>query len=558
MDLWGSRRFRFRGALALAGVAALAIAMGSCGAGSEETGPRAVVERFTELLDERDHAAAAELTSYPSAASATLGQMFDGLESGEVDYEMSQFIELGSDSGLFTLNANWNFGEHKDWAYSLEGTIRKLAIGWRISWDPSIVMPKLEHDRTVELVRTTPEPPPRVVDNVGQPLMTRQVINVVKLDPARMPDPVASTNALAAAIEPVAPLITGETLREKLAGSGGNPVTAVSLREGDFAILEPRMAPIPGVVMEKEPRLIVSDRRIFSPLLDAMQEVWEESQEQHSGWGVQLFENGKFITQLAGEQGPAGPDIAGTMDQKLQRAAEDAVVSVGTPASIVAIQPSTGAVVAAAQNNYSSAQGPVAFTGLYPVGGGIELFRAAAAAAKGKDPKDISVQEVTEAATMLGVGVDFRVPGLEEVTGQSALAGRNAEPVRQGSGPDAVLASPFGMAIAAAAIVHGQALPPMIERGRPATTDARLEPLPAPVTDRLRTMLRDTMNAPHFARLRAYRDVSGFSAKAGDDGWLIATMGDLAFAIHIEDVDSDDMVVRMAAKMLQALTDPEI
>ncbi|NUP26065.1 MAG: penicillin-binding protein, partial [Nocardia sp.] len=370
--------------MALTGVAALAIAMGSCGTGTESAGPETVVDRFTQRLDEHDYAGAAELTSYPSAASATLRQMFEGLESGTVDYEKAQFIGLDAESGIFNLDVEWSFGEQKNWKYGLQGNVRKLANGWRISWDPAVVMPELSQNRTVQLVRTTPDPAPKVVDNVGKPLMTQQVINVVDLDPTRMPDQVASTDALARAIEPVAPLITGASLREDLAAAGGKPITAVSLREGDFAILDPRMAPIPGVVLKQEPRLIVSDRRIFSPMLDAMKKVWEQSQDQHSGWAVQLFENGRFVKQLAGNQGPAGPDIAGTMDQRLQRAAEDAVVSVGSPASIVVTQPSTGAVVAAAQNNYSSAEGPVAFTGLYPAGGTIDLFRKAAGAAKGK------------------------------------------------------------------------------------------------------------------------------------------------------------------------------
>lgn len=556
MDVWGSRRFRFRGAVALTGVAALAIAMASCGSGTEQAGPEAVVEQFTELLDEGDHAAAAELTSYPSAASATLEQMFDGLESGTVDYEKTQFIGLDAETGIFSLDVHWNFGERKDWSYGLEGTIRKLSTGWKISWDPGVVMPQLEHDRSVQLVRTTPDPAPRVVDNIGKPLMTEQTINVIQLDPARTPDQVASTDALAAAIEPVAPLITGASLREDLAASGGKPITAVSLREGDFAILEPEMAPIPGIVMKKEPRLIVSDRRIFSPLLDAMTNVWEESQDKNSGWAVQLFENGHFVKQLAGYQGPAGPDIAGTMDQRLQRAAEDAVVSVGTPASIVVTQPSTGAVVAVAQNNYSSAQGPVAFTGLYPVGGMMELFRAVAGASLGKAPKDVSDAEAVEAAGALGVGVDFRVPGLDEVTGRPAGAG-DAEPVRQGGGSNALLASPFGMAIAAAAIGDGTLRPPMIERGRPGDTAASAGPLPGPVADAARRVLRDGMHAPQMARLRGFRDVNGYSAKAGDDGWLIATMGDLAFSIHIADVDSGDMVVRMGERMLASFAKPD-
>ncbi|MFE3441485.1 NTF2-like N-terminal transpeptidase domain-containing protein [Nocardia sp. NPDC059180] len=558
MDVWGSRRFRFRGALALTGVAVLVFAMGSCGLGEQPNEAEAVVERFTELLDDHDYAAAAELTSYPTAASATLKQMFEGLESGEVDYEKTQFIGLDPASGLFSMDVDWNFGEGKDWSYGIEGSVRKLAIGWRISWDPAIVMPQLSHSRDVKLVRTTPNPPPRVVDIVGEPMMAEQTINVIKLDPALMPDPVASTNALATVIEPVASLITGPSLMQDLASSQGKPIVAVSLRDGDFNILEPRMAPIPGVVMEKHPRLISIDRRVRSPMLDALNEVWKDSQEAHSGWGVQLFEkDGRFITQLAGEQGPAGPDIAATLDQKLQRAALDAVVSVASPASIVAIQPSSGAVVAVAQNGYASAHGPVAFTGLYPIGGNIELFRAVAATAKGKAPQDVSVQEAAEAASMLGVGVDFRVPGLDEVTGRLAISGRSAEQVRQGGGADAVLASPFGMAIAASAIARGSVPPPMIERGRPGETDAQLGPLGAPITDRLRTMMRDGMNDPRMAELRTYGGVTGFVAEAGEDGWLIATMGDLAFAIHIDNLDGGDAAVRMAARMFRAFTTPE-
>src|SRR5690606_3217936 len=193
--------------------------------------------------------------------------------------------------------------------------------------------------------------------------------------------------------------------------------------------------------------------------------------------------DGKFVNQVAGYQGPAGPDIAATMDQRLQRAAEDAVVSVGTPASVVAIQPSTGAVVAVAQNSYATEKGPIAFTGLYPAGGTMDLFRAVAAAKLKKAPQDVTEQEAADAATALGVGVDFKVPGLDEVTGRISAPGRNTEQVRQGAGSDAVLASPFGMAIAAAAISRGSVVPPMIEAGHPSTTDTPIPALEQPAVD---------------------------------------------------------------------------
>ncbi|WP_280257046.1 NTF2-like N-terminal transpeptidase domain-containing protein [Nocardia wallacei] len=557
MDVWGSRRFRVRGAAALAGAVALVVALGSCGLDDKPDSPQAIVEKFTQLLDDRDAESAAQLTSYPNGAEATLQKLFDGLNPGKPDYQVAQYIGLDGDSGMFNLKADWNFGPGKEWTYDLQGTIRKLAIGWRISWEPNVVAPQLDGQRSIKLVRTD-APPPKVNDNAGNTLMTEQVINVVKLDPAKTPDPVASTNALADAIAPVAPLITGPSLMQQLAASQGKPVVAVQLREDDFAILEPRMAPIPGVVMDKEPRLIVTDRRIFSPLTDAFRKVWQENRDNHAGWGVKLFEaDGRPVAQLAGQQGPPGPDIASTLDQRLQRAAEDAVVSAGTAASIVAVQPSTGAVVAAAQNTYASEQGPVAFTGAYPAGGMIELFKQAAAVAKKKAPQDVSVQDAAEAAATLGVGIGFKVPGLEQTTGRLPIGGRGVEQVRQG-GADPILASPFGMALAASTIARGSVVPPMIEIGRPATTEAELSPLPDPVLQQLRRMLTDdAAGGPELAALRRYAGVTAYAATAGTSGWLLANMGDLAFAIHIDDVDSGDATSRMAARMLQALAAPD-
>ncbi|WP_229683923.1 NTF2-like N-terminal transpeptidase domain-containing protein [Nocardia camponoti] len=516
------------------------------------------MQRFVDLLDDKDYAKAAELTSYPAAASATMKQMFEGLESGKVDYEQSQVINLDPESAIFSLNVGWNFGEHKDWNYTLQGTVKKLGIGWRISWDPSVVMPQLANNRTVKLVRTMASPPPKVTDLAGAPLMTEQTLNVIKVDPSKTGDLVATTNALSDAIEPVAPLITGPSLMQQLAASQGKPIVAVNLRDGDFEILEPRMAKIAGVVMEKQPKLISADRRTWSPMLDALRNVWKDSQDATAGWGVQIFEpDGKFVSQIAGYQGPAAPDIAATLDQRLQHAAEDAVVSSPTAASIVAIQPSTGALVAVAQNSYATEKGPVAFTGLHPAGGLMELFKAVAAATKNKAPQDVSVQEAAEAATALGVGVDFNVHGLDEVTGRVSSSGRSTEQVRQGAASDAVMASPFGVAIAAAAIARGSVVPPMIVNGQPSTATTQVPALPKPAVDRLHAMMAEGANRPETAAIRGFRDIAAYPATGGSDGWLLASMGDLVFAVHISDVDSGDATSRMAAVMLKSLAAPE-
>lgn len=554
---WGSRRTRIRAWLAFAGVTAIAASMGSCTIGVKPpSAGESLVQHFAQLLDRRDADGAAALTSYPNAASASIRQLFDGLSPGASDFRLSQFIDLDPEDAFFTMDASWHFGAGKDWSYRMQGKARKLAVGWRISWDPEVLMPGLGRSRSARLVRTY-APPPAVTDIGGGPLMTEQIINTVELDPARTPDRVASAAAVAGAIAPVAPLITGPSLVAEFDAARGRPITAVTLREDDFSILAPRLTGIPGVFVRRQPRLISADRRITSPMLDALREVWQQNRESTAGWAVQLFDpDGTMASQPAGFQGPPGPKITSTLDAKLQLAAEDAVVSVGTAASIVAIQPSSGAVLAVAQNSYASEEGPVAFTGLYPAGGSLDLFAAGTAAGKKLRLQDVSTKELMKTVHRVGIGVDLRIPGLQELTGR-VPGSHLIEPIRLTTvGSGAVQVTPFGMAVAAATIARGSLPRPMISLWQPASTDA-VPPLRSDVADRLRGLLKESAAKPEFAPiLRSFPDVVGYTAAAGAGQWFVGTRGDLAFAVHISDAEGDDAGARMVARMFRSLSAP--
>lgn len=553
-----SRRVGVTGATAAVAVAALVATLGSYAVGREASEAERLVEHFAEALDNQDVGGAASLTSYPNAASASIQQIFDGLHPESVDYKVSQFIGLDEASGFFTLDAVWDFGRDRNWTYSVSGSVRKLAVGWRISWEPSVVMPELGHSRAVNLVRTDAAAP-RVVDATGAVLMDEQTINAIKLDPAHMPDPVASTTALAKAIEPVAPLITSQSLLEDLVVAQGKSITAVTLRDADFEILEPELSPIPGVVLEKQPKLIATDRRVVSPVLDGLRNVWQANRDATSGWAVRISERGGGEPiQMAGFQGPPGPDVAATLDPKLQLAAEDAVVSVGTPATIVAIQPSTGAVLAVAQNSYATDIGPISLTGLFPAGSNLELFRDAAAAMKGVAPSDVSASDILDSASDLGIGVDFDVPGLDEVTGSLPGDGSGMEGIRERKPKsDAVMVSPFGMAVVSASIARGAPTAPMIAYGQPGTPDTEQEPLRADMVERLRGLMRDAAKNPDLESLRSMPDVAAYAASNGGDQWLIGNRGDLAFAVFIQDADGSDQAAKMTTRMFRALSKPQ-
>ncbi|WP_307828580.1 NTF2-like N-terminal transpeptidase domain-containing protein [Antrihabitans sp. YC2-6] len=520
--------------------------LGSCALGDRADDAEALVEHFTESLDDQDVGGAASLTSYPNAASASIQQMFDGLHPQDVDYKLSQFITLDDESGFFSLDVAWDFGKERKWEYNVQGSVRKLAVGWRIQWDPSVVVPDLGHGRTVNFVRTD-APPPRVLNSAGEDLMTEQAINAVTLDPARMPDPVATTTAVSKAIESVAPLITSQTLMQELVVAQGQPITAVRLRDADFEILEPDLTPIPGVVVEKEQKLISADRRIVSPMLDAVRNVWQANRDATAGWAVQLLQPGQAPTQLAGFQGPAGPDVQTTLDANLQLAAEDAVVSVGTPAAIVALSPSSGGILAVAQNSYANDEGPIAFTDAYPAGSGIDTFKQAAALEQRVPVGEVKADDALDLAGRLGLGVDYSIPGLEEVTANNPQLG--------GSGK--LAATPFGMAVVAASIARGGLAMPMITVGQPATTPTQMAPLRPDVIDRLRVLMREGVARPEAESLRQFPDVAGIPMSAGDDQWFIATKGDLAFAVFIKDADGADQAAKMASRLLRAMARPQ-
>ncbi|NLG55816.1 MAG: penicillin-binding protein, partial [Rhodococcus sp.] len=235
---------------------ALVVVLASCVGTKEPASARSVVDDYVAALNDDDLEAAAETTSYPNAAKDTLEQVWEGLSPGEATFRVTQFMELGATSSYFTLSALWNFGEDRDWTYQVQGSVRKLSVGWRISWDPEVVAPMLGDGSVLKFDRSYTGIPV-VLDHHGGVMMTEQTINSIVLDPSQMPDPVDTTNRLAEAIAPVAPLITGESMRADMEKNPGEKVTAVRLRDGDFAYLESRFQ-IPGVVVEKEPTLIMS------------------------------------------------------------------------------------------------------------------------------------------------------------------------------------------------------------------------------------------------------------------------------------------------------------
>ncbi|MEV6773561.1 penicillin-binding transpeptidase domain-containing protein [Nocardia sp. NPDC051030] len=554
------------------------------------------VNGFADALNRDDVSAAAAATTNPTQATDTLGKLYDGLGKN-VKFEVGK-VDKTDSGGTFTLAATWKLGSDgkNEWTYSTTGQAEKSGDDWKVRWDPAAIAPGLNIG---PLSYSTVYPDPaRVLDSTGGELLAQQVVTLVNVAPG------ADTAAVAAALQPVAPDVTAQSLQADLAAAQGKSITAVTLRPADIATVQAALTALPNVTLAPQTRLLASDRSLASPTFSGLSDLWQQQADAAAGWAVRA--QGTDGTQRVG--GPdAKPvtDIKTTLDIAWQRAAESALAPITTPAAIIALQPSTGNVLAMAQNAPGDAQGPIGLTGLYPPGSTFKTVTVSAAlqasevtpdtvlacpgeeniegrqipnenkfdlgqvplhtafakscnTTMGRLAVQLAPDGLTNAAAQLGLGIDYVTPGLTTVTGKVPTADTPALRVEEGIGQGKVTATPFGMALVAASLAHGSVPPPTIVQGKPGTPDKQPPALPAGIADQVKTMMRETITG---GTATALRDIPGLLGKTGtaeyiDDkhahGWFVGIDGDLAFAVFISDAGSSGPAVEAAGRMLRA------
>ncbi len=296
---------------------------------------------------------------------------------------------------------------------------------------------------------------------------------------------------------------------------------------------------------------------------------------------------------------PAGTMTA-TLSRPVQIAAQAAVDLRPTPAMIVALQPSTGEILAVAQNQAVSGTNPL--VGRYPPGSTFKIVTAAAAmeeglagqntalpcpesvTVKGRTVRndgfglgdvplhtafarscnttfarlggDLPAESLPHGAARFGIGKDFAMPGATTNTGSVPRPDDDAKRVEASFGQGDVVVSPFGMALAAATVASGRAVSPMLLRGKETIGDSGPEPPSAPVVRALRAMMREVVTAGTATALGGLGQVAGktgtaeYGTSGGSHGWFVGYRGDLAFAVLVQDAGSSDAAVEATAGFL--------
>ncbi|MFD0803240.1 penicillin-binding transpeptidase domain-containing protein, partial [Streptomonospora algeriensis] len=508
--------------------------------------PEDTATAYAQAWNSQDYAAMAGLTQGGDPA-AVFRQLEENLGVGAVEVSTGR-VEEGDDTATVPFDATLDLSNAGEWSYSGELPLVRTDRDWKVEFGPAAVHPDLGDGQT--LVRTN---------------QWGERGHVLAADGSRLDDGSASGSVQMIVGE------VGTASEENLSDLGpayepGDPV-GVSGVQGAY---EERLAGKAAIAIR-------------------VAEAGTEPQD--------VSEDAPTVATLGGSD---GKDVTLSLDPAVQAAAAQAIVGQSKPTAIVALRPSTGEVLAAANvpGGFNRA-----LEGQYPAGSIFKIisYHALLNSGMGMDaqmdcPKTVDIggrtyknagdaaygaQSVTEAfatscntalvrevanrldgASLLesaerfgfntgfGSGLPVFKPSLPQPDSLSLLT---ASSIGQGR----VLTSPLHLASLPAAVADGSWRAPLLV-SEPAP-DERPEPRPIDNAQHLRDMTRAVVTQGTAEDVGFTGEVHGKSgtaeygtAEEGEElpahGWFVGYEGDVALAEIVEDGDSGSGAAAPLAK----------
>jgi cell division protein FtsI/penicillin-binding protein 2 len=521
----------------------------------------------------------------PSDVSAEVEEITGGMG------ETSRAVELvdidrtgGDDTREATFEVAWALADTEDeWIYTTTASLEFTGEEWLVEWSPSTLHPQLEDGGRLAL-RTSQAERGDVLAADGTPIVTERPVFRIGIDKTTLDgaDPDSSAAELAAAVG-----VDPDGFADRVEASGPKAfVEAITYREDDAEAVLPELDKIAGARAIPGTMALAPTREFARPVLGTVGEATAEIVEDSDGQinpgdvvGLSGLQQ-QYDEQLRGQRGIAvelipadgdpevvferdatpGDAVTTTLDIDLQLHAERVLADVGPASALVAVQPSTGNVLAAASgpsgDGYATATlGEYApgstFKIDYPDAalGNIAFTDAIAHSCNTAliDQRDTVTQaDLADAASSLGLGLAN--PGVPAFAGAVPVEADTTEHAASMIGQGKVLASPLAMATVAASVAAGQTVVPTLIQGADTLPESDPAPLSEDEAGQLRTMMRAAVD---YGSATFLGDVPGepVGAKTGtaeygtDDpprthGWMIAIQGDLAVAAFVEDAES--------------------
>ncbi|MBV9831325.1 MAG: penicillin-binding protein, partial [Marmoricola sp.] len=286
----------------------------------------------------------------------------------------------------------------------------------------------------------------------------------------------------------------------------------------------------------------------------------------------------------------AGKPLQTTLDPTLETLAQRLLAGVGPASALVAVRPSTGALVAVASGPGSKGYNTATY-GRYAPGSTFKIVSALALLRAGETPSTtvpctpttvvdgkqfknysdypssqlgritletalanscntafvsqhtrLGPTSLAQAAAALGFGVDHDT-GFPTFFGSVGPAGSQTQAAASMIGQGTVLASPMAMATVVASVLKGSAVVPSLLPAQKTSAPAPAHPLTSTEAARLRTMMRAVVTRGSGARLAglpgqviAKTGTAEFGNKPPlpTHAWMVAGRGDLAVAVFVD------------------------
>ncbi|WP_122819088.1 penicillin-binding transpeptidase domain-containing protein [Nocardioides pantholopis] len=558
----------------------------------------------------------------PASAQAGYDAVVERLGDAEPRVDVVDVQTSGDDRATAVLGWTWPFGPD-GWSYETEAPLRLVDEEWETAWSPALVEPSLTDG---ELLATTTVDPPRgqILGARGLALVTDRPVLRLGVDRGAVSAPAAvgaaRTLAGLVGIE-VAPYV-----KQVRAAGPKAFVEAITYRRDDVPAAVARRYPtVPGVLAIPDERPLAPTREFAAPILGTVgpvtAEMVAEDPAAHQP-GDQAGLSGlqaRYDEQLRGTPGvvvnaisddPAGgdderelfrsepvpgEDLRLTLDADLQVEAESLLADIGPASALVALQPSTGNLLAAANGpgagGYNIATfGQFAPGSTFKAVSSLALLRAGLtpdstvpctatltvdgkrfknysdypAGALGRVPLRTAVAnscntafisqrdqlgetDLADAAASLGLGRDHDL-GFPAYFGSVEPPASQTEAAANLIGQGRILASPMAMAAVVGTVQHGAPVVPRMIEGVEVAPPGDVEPLTAAQTRALQGMLRavvtegsgralaDLPGPPVIAKTGTAE--YGTGARLGTHAWMVAAQGDLAVAVFVEEGQS--------------------
>jgi len=541
-------------------------------------------------------------------------------------------VEESEGSTTVGLTWEWPVAESADpWAYETVAEVVEGDGEWAVVWAPTIVEPSLGADEVLE-VTTVPAGRGDIYGADGEVLVTERPVLRFGIDRVRVGRAEAgdSARALAQLVGvDVAPYV------EAVRAAGDRAfVEAISFREAEVppAVLA-GYEQIPGAVALADDIALAPTRDFAAPILGRVGPVTAELVEEYpdryragdiagtSGLQARYDEQlggtrGRLVEAVSETEAEPGRDLFRvaevdgepldlTLDRRLQTSAEELLSGVTSGSALVAIRPSDGAILAAA-NGPGNGGLNLATYGQFPPGSTFKIVSSLALLRAGLTPDstvtcpptltvdgkefgnysdypssstgdiplrtavaqscntafigardELAEGDLADAAASLGLGVDHDL-GFPAYFGSVEPPATETEGAADLIGQGTILASPMAMAAVIASVQEGRLVVPRLV-DQVDVSDHPHTPITGDEAAQLREMLRGVVTGGSGSQLA---DVPGEPVIAktgtaefqGDDGvqthaWMVAAQGDLAVAVFVEIGESGS---RTAGPILEA------